>query len=76
MKLGLALLILHDIVDDLVKNNILALTGDFIKPSLQQDLELVQLVKNHLEARGVNVDDNVERIIDILPITIKLFEHR
>lgn len=72
MKVGTLLLIAHDVVEKLVGMGLLTNDGDFVGPTLEQDLTLVTVVEECAKARGVVVQSEVDKIIHVLPLVMSL----
>jgi len=72
MKVGLVLLILHDVIEKLVGVGLLTPEGDFVAPTLAQDLNIARIVEESAKARGVVVNDDVDKIILALPFIVGL----
>lgn len=73
MKAGTLLLVLHDVVEMLVAKGYLTADGDMSAPhTLEQDLEIVTAVENILKARGITVQENVDKVINALPLIFTL----
>lgn len=76
MKLGLFLLILHDVIEKLVGMGLLTSAGDFVGPSLQQDFDIAVMVEQCAKARGVLFQDDLDRILNALPLVLNLLGKR
>lgn len=72
MKVGTLLLILHDVIEKLVNMGLLTAEGDFVGPTLEQDFQIASMVESAARARGVVVQDDVDRIINALPFIFRL----
>lgn len=72
MKVGTLLLILHDVIEDLVSLGLLNNEGDFIGPTLAQDFDIAKHVENRAKQRGIVIQDDVDKIINALPLVIAL----
>lgn len=68
MKVGTLLLILHDVIEKLVGMGLLTNDGNFIGPTIQQDLEIATMVEGVAKARGVVVQSEVDKILQALPL--------
>ncbi len=68
MKVGTLLLIAHDVVEKLVGMNLLTNEGEFVSSNLQQDLTVITMIENCIKARGITVQSEVDKIINILPL--------
>ncbi len=73
MKVGTLLLILHDVVEKLLTMNLLSLSGDFVGPTTQQDVAIVQMVEECAKSRGVVFQPDVDKIINALPLILSCF---
>jgi len=72
MKVGTLLLILHDVIEDLVAQGLLNADGSFVSPTLAQDFDIAKHVENRAKQRGVVIQDEVDKIINALPLVIAL----
>ena len=72
MKVGTLLFILHDVIDDLFTLKLLLPNGDFVGPTLAQDVEIVKAVENRLKQHGVTIQSDVDKVINVLPLVISL----
>lgn len=77
MKVGTLLLVFHDVIDDLLSLGVLDTSGNLYATaldSLQEDLQLVALVEKRLKQRGVSVQENVDKVINALPLILALIK--
>lgn len=72
MKIGIALVIFADIIKMLKGANIIDEYGDFRTPTANEDAVLVTRVARILEDHGVDVPDQVDKILQILPLVLSL----
>lgn len=72
MKVGTLLLILHDVVEKLVGMSLLDTNGNFTAPTLEQDLQIATMVEQCAKARGVVVQSEVDKILNVLPLVASL----
>lgn len=72
MKVGTLLLILHDVIEKLVGMNILSTSGDFINPTVGQDVQIATMIEQAAKAHGVVIQSDVDKILNILPLVMSL----
>ena len=70
MKVGTLLLILHDVIEKLVGMNLLMSDRSFNTPTLQQDLLIASMVEECVKARGVVVQSEIDKILQVLPLVV------
>ena len=70
MKVGTLLLILHDVIEKLVGMNLLMSDGSFNTPTLQQDLLIASIVEECVKVRGVVIQSEVDKILQVLPLVV------
>lgn len=63
MKVGTILLILRDVTTQLVSMRLLTAEGDFVTPTLHQDLELVNFVRGLLNKYNIDFTDEIQAVI-------------
>lgn len=75
MKAGTLLFILHDVVEMLAAKGYLTPEGDFVAPhTVEQDLQMVTDVEAIVKHRGITVQDQVDKIIQALPLIFSLIK--
>jgi hypothetical protein len=72
MKVGILLLILRDVINGLLRMNLLSTAGEFVAPTLDQDLAIAAMVEQAAKAHGVVVQAEVDKIINALPLVLSL----
>ena len=72
MNIGTALKILADIIKLLSGMGILDLNGNFRAPTANEDSLLAVRVEAILENYGITVPDQIEKILQILPLALSL----
>lgn len=72
MKIGTLLLITHDVVEKLVGMGLLTAEGDFTNPDIKQDLAIIAMVESCVKARGVHVQEDVDKIMFLLNLASTL----
>lgn len=77
MKVGTLLLVLHDVIEDLVAVGVLDSNGNLYATaldSLQEGLQLAVMVEKRLKQRGITVQENVDKVINALPLVLALIK--
>lgn len=72
MKVGTLLLVLHDVIEGLVGEGLLTAEGDFVGPTVNQDFQLATMVENALKHHGVTLPEDVDKVIQVLPLVLSL----
>lgn len=72
MKVGTLLRIFNAITPVLEKYNVLDQNDDFHEPSVLVWAEMAAEIETILKAHGVEVDQNVDKILQVLPAIIGL----
>lgn len=70
MKAGVLLFVVSDVKDYLVGKGVLAPDGEFTFHGLAEELGLVSVIENSLKAHGVEVQSDVDRILQALPLLL------
>ncbi len=74
MKVGTLLLILHDVIEKLVGMSLLSSNGDFVSPTVEQDLQIATMVEQCAKAHGVVIQSEVDKILNVLPLVSSLIK--
>lgn len=77
MKVGTLLLVFHDLIEDLVSLGVLDSNGNLFGTaldSLQENLELVAVVEKRLKQHGVVIKDEIDKVINALPLILALLK--
>lgn len=75
MKIGVLLFIISDVKDYLVAANCLDADGTIRLDDVNVDTGLASVIDNSLKRHGVDIPDQVDRIISALPFLIGIFIH-
>jgi hypothetical protein len=70
MKVGTVLLILHDVIEKLVGMGLLTAAGDFVGPTVDQDLQIAMVVEEAAKAHGVIFQAEIDKILHALPLVM------
>lgn len=77
MKVGTLLLVFHDLIEDIVSLGVLDSNGNLFGAaldSLQENLELVAVVEKRLKQHGVVIKDEIDKVINALPLILALLK--
>ena len=74
MKVGTLLLILHDVIEKLVGMGLLTSDGNFLSPTLQQDLLIASMVEECVKTRGIVVQSEIDKILQVLPLVVSFIK--
>jgi hypothetical protein len=73
MNVGLALIILADLVNTLKADGLLLADGTFkFPPGIQPELRLAKQIEELLKSHGVAIDENVDKVLGLLPLVLQL----
>lgn len=73
MELGVLFFVISDVKDYLVKEGRLQTNGKVDFTNLEDDLGLANVVADSLKAHGVDIPDQVSKVIAALPLIIGVF---
>lgn len=72
MKIGTLVKILADIIPILENDGLLDANDDFHEPTVQQWAALAGQIEAVLHNHGITVQENVDKVIQILPMVLSL----
>ena len=76
MEAGVLVFVVKDVLTFLEVSGIVAPDGTFRQPTVQEGSDLVTRTIKSLEAHGIDIDDDIERVIDtivaLLPLILRM----
>lgn len=72
MKVGTLLYVVHDTIEKMVAMGLLLPSGDFASPNTEQDIELASFIEGSLKQHGVDIPDQIDKVMKALPLVFSL----
>lgn len=75
MKAGVLFFVIADVKDYLVAHGKLDNDGTVQFNDLNEDLEIARVIENSLKNHGVEIQENIDKVINALPLIVGLVIH-